>query len=161
MINQQLLDYVRAQRSSGLSKEAITQALAAGGWSANDVNEAFMAIEGVKTPPPPPAPIAPTMPRTIVPPAQTPVQTQAQPLPQITPAPTIAPRPTSTPTTTPRPAAQEFKTATVHKKRGVGAIIAMSILILVLLGMIAVGALAFLNPLLVASYIPQAALFFL
>ncbi len=52
MINQQLLDYVRSQRSAGLPKEAIIQALGAGGWTAADVNEAWMAIDGVKTPPP-------------------------------------------------------------------------------------------------------------
>src|SRR5437868_4076607 len=91
MINQQLLDYVRAQRTSGLSKEAITQALAAGGWTPNDVNEAFMAIEGVRTPPaaPPigqsssagaPQPIQPVQPRTIIPPPGAQPQQAARPI---------------------------------------------------------------------------------
>ena len=77
MINPQLLEYIRAQRAAGLSKDAITQALAAGGWNSQDANEAFMAIEGVKTPPPPPpAAPGPAAPRTITPPPTTPAMQQ-------------------------------------------------------------------------------------
>ena len=67
MINEQLVQYVRAQRTNGLTKEAITAALAEGGWTSTDVNEAFMAIDGVSTPPPTPKP-TPVAPRTIIPP---------------------------------------------------------------------------------------------
>lgn len=51
MINPQLLNYVRAQRQAGVSKEDIIKALAGGGWSAQDAQEAFAALEGVQVPP--------------------------------------------------------------------------------------------------------------
>jgi len=44
MINPQLLNYVRAQRAAGVSKEEIIKALAGGGWSALDAQEAFAAL---------------------------------------------------------------------------------------------------------------------
>lgn len=81
MINPQLLNYVRAQRAAGVSKEEIIKALGGGGWSAQDAVEAFAAIEGVQVPPaprpaPPPPPVAaPT------------------PAPQPRPAPVLAPQP--------------------------------------------------------------------
>ncbi len=65
MINPQLLNYVRAQRAAGVQREEIIKALAGGGWSAQDAQEAFAAIEGVQVPPvtpkpvPPPAPVTP------------------------------------------------------------------------------------------------------
>ena len=62
MINPQLLQYVRAQRASGVSKEDISKALSSGGWSAADAAEAFQAIEGVSVAPPQPKPISPPAP---------------------------------------------------------------------------------------------------
>jgi hypothetical protein len=143
MINQQLLDYVRAQRSAGLSKEAITQALSAGGWTPNDVNEAFMAIEGVRTPPPPPGPpLQPIVPRTIVPPPG-------------------APMPQSTPQMVQRPivAASEFSTAPMGvRRRRVWPLLTFFIIILLIVG--GVGAVWFLNPELLTSNIPSLEMFF-
>lgn len=59
MINPQLLNYVRVQRQAGVPKEEIIKALAGGGWSAQDAQEAFAAIEGVQVPPQPPKPVPP------------------------------------------------------------------------------------------------------
>jgi hypothetical protein len=59
MVNPQLLQYVRAQRAAGVSKEDIVKALATGGWSAQDANEAFAALD---VPPPPTAPKPPPPP---------------------------------------------------------------------------------------------------
>lgn len=59
MINPQLLNYVRTQRQAGVQKEEIIKALAGGGWSPQDAQEAFAAIEGVTVPPPPPRPTPP------------------------------------------------------------------------------------------------------
>ena len=74
MINPQLLNYVRAQRAAGVSKEEIIKALAGGGWSALDAQEAFAALEGVTVPP--------AAPRSAPPLTQAPVQTPApQPRP--------------------------------------------------------------------------------
>jgi hypothetical protein len=164
MINQQLLEYVRSQKAAGLSKEAITQALAAGGWTAQDVNEAFMAIEGVRTPPSPPAapsasmpaqtlPVQPAGPRVIVPPpsAQLPRDGVQPSVPPTMPAP--AQRPVL--------ATSEFSTApaALKKKRGAGTwIAALLILVFVIIGLF--GLLAYLNPALVASYIPAVEMFF-
>ncbi len=50
MINQQLLEYIRAQIKAGASKEDIKKTLASGGWNEQDATEAFMAIEGVQVP---------------------------------------------------------------------------------------------------------------
>lgn len=72
MVNPQLLTYVRAQRAAGVSKEEIVKALAGGGWSAVDAQEAFAAIDGPPAPPPAPKPVTPpvtTAPAT--PPAST------------------------------------------------------------------------------------------
>jgi hypothetical protein len=154
MINQQLLEYVRAQRAAGLPKEAIIQALAAGGWTTQDVNEAFMAIDGVRTPPPPPPPVQPVTPRVIVPPpgAQLPSDGVQRSVPLTTPPPT--PRPVL--------ATSEFSTAPMAMKkarRGAGTWIA-AILILVFVCVGLFGLLAYLNPALVASYIPAVEMFF-
>ncbi|TSC68956.1 MAG: hypothetical protein G01um101456_419 [Parcubacteria group bacterium Gr01-1014_56] len=154
MINQQLLDYVRTQRSSGLSKEAIVSALAAGGWNANDVNEAFMAIEGVRTPPPGPATMAPLAPRTIVPPIGT------APKPETPGAAVIAPTSPQVIVSRPVVAASESTAAPVRKKRSIGSTLALIVLILVVLGVGGIGTLALMNPLLVASYVPQMSMFF-
>lgn len=85
MVNQQLLEYVRAQRTAGLSKEAIIKAAAPGGWTPEDLQEVFDTLDGVKKPPvaplqPPPAPHTPApaaapvpepmQPRVITPPPQ-------------------------------------------------------------------------------------------
>jgi hypothetical protein len=141
MINQQLIEYVRAQRSNGLSKEAIIQALGAGGWTSNDVNEAFMAIDGVKTPPPPPPPPTPNFqnpPRTIVPPpgAQTPMGTTSA-MPGAAPTPTPpAPRPVV--------AASEFSTAQVKKRRSWPWVLLLILFVLIIGGGVFYA--TFLNP---------------
>ena len=44
MINQQLLDYVRQQLATGVSKEEISKSLIAAGWQASDVNEALNQV---------------------------------------------------------------------------------------------------------------------
>ena len=68
MVSPQLLQYVRAQRAAGISKEEIIKALAGGGWSAADAQEAFAAIEApaaspmAPKPPPPPTAVAPKPP---------------------------------------------------------------------------------------------------
>ncbi len=157
MINQPLLDYVRAQRGSGLSREAIVSGLAAGGWSQNDVDEAFMAIEGVRTPPPLAPLNTPATPRTIVPPIQItqPPQTSGVPLSKA-PLTVAVVAPTLTPVSRPIAAVSEVRTAPARKKRSIGSIIALIFLILVVLGLLGLGVLALMNPLLVASYIPQA-----
>lgn len=56
MINQDVLTYIRGQIALGVSREAIKKSLATGGWTEGDMQEAFAAIDGVKTPPPPPPP---------------------------------------------------------------------------------------------------------
>jgi hypothetical protein len=80
MINPQLLNYVRAQRQAGVAKEEIIKALAGGGWSAQDAQEAFAAIEGVQVPPQPPKP----MPPPVITPAPAPV-TQPRPMQPVAP----------------------------------------------------------------------------
>jgi len=58
MVNQQLLDYVRQQLAAGVAKPSLIQALAGQGWNAQDISEAFAAIEGAHPiPAPTPAPI--------------------------------------------------------------------------------------------------------
>ena len=84
MVNPQLLQYVRAQRAAGVSKEDIIKALGGGGWSATDAQEAFAVIEA---PPPPAAP-------------------RPAPLPPVTPAP-VQQRPT--PIAAPQPAAMTVR----------------------------------------------------
>ncbi|HVZ76093.1 MAG TPA: hypothetical protein VG934_02355 [Candidatus Paceibacterota bacterium] len=165
MINPQLLEYVRAQRAAGLSKEVITQALAAGGWTPGDVTEAFMAIDGVQkppTPPPPaPAPVAPA-PRAVTPPPmgmpmQQPIQPMGQPMSQPMQPMNAAPigqgmnpmmnRPMSAPMMGQRPASMpamsEITTVPGVKRRGgwIKWVIILVILLLILAG----GAYAFLN----------------
>jgi hypothetical protein len=140
MINQQLLDYVRAQRSAGLSKEAILQALAAGGWTQNDVTEAFMALDGVKTPPSPPPPpppqtAAPLQPRVIIPPSGAAAPAE-QPRPSLAPA--------------------EFSTAPVRRRSS----FSFYLLLLVLLVFIGAGAAVYLKPSLLNAFAPYFQSFF-
>jgi len=80
MINDQLLDYIKKQLSSGVSRETITHNLKGADWTDADLSEAFKAI----TPPPastpassiPVAPVAPIAPVTpSVPPNVTGMQT--------------------------------------------------------------------------------------
>jgi hypothetical protein len=153
MINPQLLDYVRAQRASGLSKEAITQALAQGGWTAQDVSEAFMAIDGVQTPPPPPPPApASAMAPAAAPVTAASVSTNPAPVgPRVITPPPGAAQPSVPPlqplgaqfgsmTTTPvqpRPvmAASEMSTARVAQKKGRGMLwIILLVVVLLLAG---------------------------
>lgn len=145
MTNPQLLEYVRVQRANGLSKEAIIQALSAGGWTAADVNEAMMAIDGVTTPPPPPPPPAsvPMQPRTIIPPPGA-VPVVMTPIGAATQA-------SQAPASRPVVAASEFSTASV-KKSGMSwfFMILIIIVLLVIGGGVAV---AVLNPSLLGSFI--------
>jgi hypothetical protein len=57
MITSELLDYIRAESTSGIDKDVISQALIGSGWSEQDVKDAFIALT-----PPPPAPTVPQMP---------------------------------------------------------------------------------------------------
>lgn len=151
MINPQLLEYVRAQRTAGLSKEAIVQALAQGGWTPQDVNEAFMAIDGVQTPPvPPPAPPratpGPVTPRVIIPPAQpaaAPMQPGIPPLQPIQPM-GMGAQFSTTPTLRPMMAASEVATARVAPKRGHWLL--YTIVGIIVLAVLALGAFAYLRP---------------
>lgn len=59
MINQEILSYIRAQVANGVSREDIIKALATGGWSKQDAQEAFDSIDGKQPATPPPAPKAP------------------------------------------------------------------------------------------------------
>jgi len=45
MINQQLLEYIRQQFATGLSKENIAKSLIASGWQVSDINDGFAALE--------------------------------------------------------------------------------------------------------------------
>ena len=159
MINPQLLDYVRAQRATGLSKDAITQALAAGGWSAQDANEAFMAIEGVKTPPPPPPTSpGPTGARMITPPVvvagaavNPPIQAQQAPMggqssAMTPPVAIIQPRPIM--------AASELNTAPV-RVRHTGRWILIIVIVLILLAVAGAAAWIYMNPSILTQYLPQ------
>lgn len=101
MVNPQLLQYVRAQRTAGVSKEDIIKALAGGGWSAQDAQEAFAAVE---TPQPPVAPRPVPPPAPVV--APQPVQVRSAPTMVVTPQPlssrmqpaaVVQPRPGYTP----------------------------------------------------------------
>lgn len=91
MVNPQLLAYVRAQRSAGVSKEEIVKALAGGGWSAQDAQEAFAAIDGPPAPPPMAAPKPP-------PPVSTP---NPAPSPMSAMSPAMQTRPAMSPVQTP------------------------------------------------------------
>ena len=163
MINPQLLDYVRAQRAAGLSKDAITQALAAGGWTTQDANEAFMAIEGVKTPPPPPpaspATPGPVAPRVITPPTAVPGVAINPPTPAQQ-APMGGQMSAMTPPAAvgqPRPimAASELNTAPVHV-RHTGRWILIIIIVLIVLAIVGAAAWIYLNPSILTQYLPQA-----
>ena len=50
MINQQLLDFIKQQLSSGSTKEKISSDLLANGWTAQDVQEGFNALTIPATP---------------------------------------------------------------------------------------------------------------
>ena len=128
MVNQQLLEYVRAQRTAGLSKEAIIKAAAAGGWTSADLEEIFAALDGTAKPaapvppppPPPPPPAAQPQSRVITPPPQPAVPTQAGPVGQSMPQ-TPPPQPMAVQYTplgaTPRPMAAPGEIMTVKKRR--------------------------------------------
>lgn len=62
MINQQLIDYIRQQITAGITREAIKTSLISQGWSEQDVNEGFIAIEKPTMPPIPPSVVQPTVP---------------------------------------------------------------------------------------------------
>ena len=132
MINPQLLNYVRAQRAAGISKEEIIKALGGGGWSAQDAGEAFAAIEGVQVPPAPrPAPLPPVA-------APTPA-----PVPQPRPAPVTAFQPAAQAAQTsvrvqPAPVVQRQPVYSPVKKRRIWPW--LFLLVIFLLGGIAGGA---------------------
>ncbi len=153
MINQQLLEYVRAQKSTGLSREAITQALASGGWTADDVREAFMAIDGVSTPPAPtPPPPQQVAPRVVVPPPG------SQPTGVVAPPPTQA---QSTPAVAPRVVqAPGVSFVQPAKRKGRVFVWILVVLIILFTGVGALGIVAYLNPPLVTSVIPALGIFF-
>src|SRR5262245_50951021 len=50
MANQQLVDYINAQRTKGVARESINAALLGAGWSAADVNQAMDAAYGPAQP---------------------------------------------------------------------------------------------------------------
>lgn len=56
MITQQVLDYIRQQLATGISKEQIGQNLSTQGWSQQDINEAFASIGATTAVPRPPTP---------------------------------------------------------------------------------------------------------
>lgn len=61
MVTRELLDFLRAQRSTGVSRQRLIEVLLAeGGWSKADLDEAFAQLEGVHSPSAskPPAPPA-------------------------------------------------------------------------------------------------------
>ncbi len=80
MITKDLLDFVRAQLSRGVSRDGITASLVTQGWTPADVQEAFSAIDA------PVAPVAPQQPA----PAPAPVQATA---PVVSAAPIVAAMP--------------------------------------------------------------------
>jgi outer membrane murein-binding lipoprotein Lpp len=49
MANQQLVDYINAQRAKGVSRDAINAALLGAGWSSTDVTQAMDAVFGAAT----------------------------------------------------------------------------------------------------------------
>lgn len=57
MTNQELLDYIRQQLTSGVSKEDIGNALLSSNWSVKDVNDAFSFVEKTPLPLDPSSPI--------------------------------------------------------------------------------------------------------
>ncbi|GEM_PF-1897752 len=66
MINQQLLDYIRQQLTTGVARDNIKTALLSQGWSDQDIAEGFLNIDKISVAPavPSPTPVAsqPTMP---------------------------------------------------------------------------------------------------
>ncbi len=145
MINPQLVEYVRVQRANGLSKEAILQALAAGGWTPADVQEAMAALDGVKMPPtavPPPAPSSgtPLQPRVIVPPPGG-VMTNPQPIG----GPIVVPQ-----IQRPSIASSEFSTARVRASHT-----GLWVLLLLFLVVGGVAAYVYLNPSILDSITPM------
>lgn len=61
MANQQLFEYIKAQRIAGVTKPDLEKALATAGWSAQDIAGGFAAADGV-VPPAPAAPVRPLQP---------------------------------------------------------------------------------------------------
>jgi hypothetical protein len=61
MITPQILDYVRQQLVAGVSREQILQNLSTQGWSQQDINEAFAAVEATANVPRPTSVSSPTL----------------------------------------------------------------------------------------------------
>jgi hypothetical protein len=74
MITQELKAYIREQLDAGVAKDAVKNTLSISGWSAQDVDDAFVAVESK-------APAGPVTPITTVTPARMPVQNLMQPAP--------------------------------------------------------------------------------
>lgn len=129
MINPQLLNYVRAQRQAGVPREEIIKALAGGGWSATDAQDAFAAIEGVQVPPVAPKPVPPPMttPAPTPAPQPRPIQPIVQPMAQ----PVAQPVQMST-RIQPQPVVQRQPVYAQVKKRSVGPWIFMLFLFLII-----------------------------
>lgn len=66
MANQQLVDYIKAQRAAGVSRPDLDKALTTAGWSAADMAAAYAAADGIVPPPPvsvpAPKPVVPAQP---------------------------------------------------------------------------------------------------
>jgi hypothetical protein len=54
MANQQLVDYIRAQESLGVTKDALAKAVVTAGWPEADIADAFAVVEGKAAPAPAP-----------------------------------------------------------------------------------------------------------
>jgi hypothetical protein len=93
MVTEQLLVFIKNQRSLGVTKDAIVAMLSGQGWTSLDIDQAFTSVN--PAPPAPPAPIAASVPTAAQPSISTPVSvapaisvqnTQpAQPQPQTAP----------------------------------------------------------------------------
>jgi hypothetical protein len=116
MANPQLLAYIR-EHASQFPKEALVQSLAAAGWTAADISEAFKEIEQPPVPAPAPTPAptptpAPAPAQAMPPPVQTPPTSTAPVTPiQIKPV-TLNPQPQAQPA----PAETDFL-AQMEKRR--------------------------------------------
>ncbi len=61
MANQQLVDYIKAQRAAGVSRPDLDKALTTAGWSAADMASAYAAADGIV----PPAPVSAPAPKPV------------------------------------------------------------------------------------------------
>jgi hypothetical protein len=140
MINQDVLAYIRSQSALGVSRDAIKKALATGGWSEEDMVEAFAAIDGIQKPPPPPSaslpPVTPpiTTPRPLTP-VSAPVSAPATP-------PVTFTRPASSAAYVPQP---------MRKKRSKWPWVLLLLVLLMVGGLVAA---YYLYPSLISHYIP-------